>query len=80
MNEIIQNRINKIIINLTINNRDISINELKRKIKNEIRLQIGEEEASKTSMDYIMSIIMENRSIIFNQKQICKHEDDKGER
>ena len=74
------NKVDGIIIKIAKENRNLSINEIKRLIKNEIRLKVDEKLAAEIDIDYIMEVIMKNKELIFNKNENKSNYQDEKER
>ena len=74
------NKVDGIIIKIAKENRNLSINEIKRLIKNEIRLKVDEKLAAEIDIDYIMEVIMKNKELIFSKNENKSNYQDEKER
>ena len=74
------NKVDGIIIKIAKENRNLSINEIKRLIKNEIRLKVDEKLATEIDIDYIMEVIMKNKELIFSKNENKSNYQDEKER
>ena len=72
--------IDEIIIRIARENKNLSINEIKKMVKNEVKLKVDEKIASKISIDYIIDVMIKNKGIIFNEdekKNKSNYQDEK---
>lgn len=78
-----QYTVERIIINIYNSNKDKSLNEIKKMIKEQIKSRINEETASKVGTDKIIEVVIKNRkeenklSVCSNNRKVKKEKEER---
>lgn len=78
-----QYTVERIIINIYNSNKDKSLNEIKKMIKEQIKSRINEETASKVGTDKIIEVVIKNRkeenklSVCSNNGKVKKEKEER---